>query len=710
MAYITLSFLGLLILALGAFAIMLYSLPLPSDLTFRFSESSHILDRNGQLIATYSPAEKRVYKPLAEISPLLQKAVIAVEDHRFYEHSGIDLNGILRAVWGYFTGQPDTGGGSTITQQLAREAFLTKEVTLVRKIKEIMVAFRLEQKYSKQEILEYYLNAVYFGQNAYGAEAAALTYFAKHAKDLNLAEAAWLAGVINAPSIFGSPENREAAKERQEWVLHQMKVYGFVDEASWEAAMSTELMFSESAIRLESDAPYFVDWVRALLEEKYSANFLLQGGLTIYTSLDLQLQRWANEAMEEAYKYWEEEGVLDHELKDERGVTQPQGALVALDPKTGGVLAMVGGRDWYETKYNRAMAPRQPGSSFKIFDYAAALEKRIVTPATILVSEEIDVNGWKPTEYTGDVDPGAKHFYGPLTVREALRVSSNVIAVKVALQVGLETVIEYAHKMGVTAEIPPYPSIAIGSAEISPLEMAQAYSVLANLGKLQVATPIFRVVDREGNILEEYKPAPQQVINSSTAYVLTDLFKNVYRNTRRAYVEGLIAAGKTGTTDRFQDAWFIGYTPNIVVAVCNGNDSRDIPFITGYNIGAGIPSTIWHAFMERAKAVLPNDDWEMPPGVLRKNGELFIAGTEFMVTFTPTTPTVPVNTETPSWLLPTSPSVSPTGTPTFSSPTPSPSPSQTPSFTPTPTSSPPPVNTETPSWLIPPSPTIGPPV
>ncbi len=705
-----------MILTLSAFAIMLYSLPLPSDLTFRFSESSHILDRNGQLIATYSPAEKRVYRPLSEISPLLQKAVVAVEDHRFFEHSGIDFTCILRAIWGYFTNQPDTtGGGSTITQQLAREAFLTKEVTLIRKIKEIMIAFRLEQKYSKEQILEYYLNAVYFGQNAYGAEAAALTYFAKHAKDLNLAEAAWLAGVLNAPSALGSPENRAAAQQRQEWVLYKMKVYGFVDEASWERALATDLVFSESAIRLESDAPYFVDWVRAILEEKYSANFLLQGGLTIHTSLDLRMQRWANEAMEEAYEYWEGEGVLDPELKDERGVAQPQGALVALDPGTGGVLAMVGGRDWYETKYNRALAPRQPGSSFKIFDYTAALEKKIVTPATILVSEEIDVNGWKPTEYTGDVDPGAKHFYGPLTVRDALRVSSNVIAVKVALQVGLDTVIDYTHKMGVTTEIPAYPSIAIGSAEISPLEMAQAYSVLANMGRLQVATPVFRIVDREGNVLEEHQPAPQQVINPSTTYIMTDIFKTVYRNTRRAYVEGLIAAGKTGTTDRFQDAWFIGYTPNIVVAVCNGNDSRDIPFLTGYNIGAGIPSTIWRAFMERAQAAIPNEDWEMPPGVLRRNGELFIAGTEHMVTFTPTTPitptspTIPVNTETPSWLFPTLPSISPSGAPS----SPSELPTETPSFPPTNSPSPAPTSnlppTLTPTFL-PTSPTTGPPV
>lgn len=694
LAYILIGLLSLIIIGLGVFVYYLYTIPIPQDLTFSFSESSTILDRNGKLIATYSPAEKRIYKSLDEISPYLQKAVIAVEDHRFYEHSGIDIRGILRAFWNdLFYGQV-VEGASTITQQLAREAFLTKEVSLSRKIKEIMVAFRLEQRYSKNEILESYLNAVYFGQNAYGAEAAALTYFGKHAKDLNLAEASWLAGVINAPSILGSPEHRDLALERQKEVLSKMKVYRFIDEGEYDEALGTQLVFSESAIKLESEAPYFVDLVRMELEQKYSTNILLKGGLTIYTTLDLQMQRWANEAVDETYKYWEDEGVLDPELRDEKGVKQPQGALVALDPRTGDVLAMVGGRDWFETKYNRALAPRQPGSSFKIFDYTAAIENRIVTPATVLVSEEIDVNGWKPTEYTGDVDPGVKKYYGPLTVRDALRVSSNIIAIKVSLQVGLDKVIEYAHKMGVTVDIPPYPSIAIGAAEIPPLEMAQAYGVLANYGKLVPATVIRKIVDREGNVLEDNPPRPQQVISPATAYVMTDLFKTVYRNTRRAYVEGLIAAGKTGTTDRFQDAWFIGYTPDIVVAVCNGNDSRDIPFITKYNIGAGIPATMWHAFMVKAKEVLSNEDWVMPQGVVRKDGEVFLAGTENMATSTPTA----VVTQTPSWI---------TQTPSWLIP-PSPTQTLTPSFTPTPTPTTPTTPTTLTPTLSPPSPTLTP--
>ena len=706
LTYILIGVLGLLIIGLGVFVYILYTVPIPHDLTFSFSESSHILDRNGKVIATYSPSEKRIYRSLAEISPHLQKAVVAIEDHRFYEHSGIDLIGIARALWNDVIYGQMVEGASTITQQLAREAFLTKEVSLTRKIKEVMVAFRLEQKYSKDEILEYYLNAVYFGQNAYGAEAAALTYFGKPARDLNLAESAWLAGVMNAPSVLGSPDNRELAKERQKEVLNRMKTYRFIDESEYDEALATELFFSESAIKLESEAPYFVDLVRMELEEKYSTNLLLKGGLVIYTTLDLQMQRWANEAMEEGYKYWEDEEVLDPNLRDEKGVKQPQGALIALDPRTGDVLAMVGGRDWYETKYNRALAPRQPGSSFKIFDYTAAIDNRIVTPATVLVSEEIDINGWKPTEYTGDVDPGAKNFYGPLAVRDALRVSSNVIAIKVSLQVGLDKVIEYAHKMGVKVDIPAYPSIAIGAAEISPLEMAQAYGVLANYGKLVPATVIRKIVDREGNVLEDNPPKPQQVISPATAYLMTDLFKTVYRNTRRAYVDGLIAAGKTGTTDRFQDAWFIGYTPEIVVAVCNGNDSRDIPFITRYNIGAGIPATLWHSFMIRAREVLANEDWITPQGVVRKDGEIFLAGTENMATSTPTvniTQTPSWITQTPSWMIPPSPTqtltpsstISPT--PTFTPTLPPPSPTLTPSFSPTPSPPPPPpIQTSTP--------------
>jgi penicillin-binding protein 1A len=673
--YILLGVLCLLVIGLGIFAYILYTLPLPQDLSFNFSESSQILDRNGKLIATYSPAEKRVYRPLAEISSHLQDAILAIEDHRFYEHSGIDINGFFRAAWGYVTGNHDTGGGSTITQQLAREAFLTKEATLTRKIKEMMVAFRLEQKYSKNEILESYLNAVYFGQMAYGAEAASLTYFGKHAIDVSIAEAAWLAGVINAPSILGDPAYRTSSIERQRLVLYRMKTYGFIDEATYDQALNTELVFTESAIKMESDAPYFTDLVREKLEEKYSSTLLIQGGMTIYTTLDLQMQRWANEAMTEAYQYWIDEGEIDPTIKDEEGVSQPQGALIALDPRTGDILAMVGGRDWYETPYNRTLVRRQPGSSFKIFDYTAAIDRKIVNPATILVSEEIKLPDYNPTEYTGELEAGSKNYYGPLSVKDAIIKSSNIIAIKVSLQVGLDNVIDYAHRLGVSAELQPYYSMPIGSQEIMPIEMAQAYGVLATGGQFNRAIAIRRVVDRDGNLLEESQPEQEQVLSPATAYVMTSLFKNVYQNTGRAYVDGLTAAGKTGTTDRFQYAWFIGYTPDIVVATYNGNDTPDFRdsegrlVYTTRNIGAGIPSTIWHNFMVKAQAVLSGADWEMPAGIVAKDGFYFLAGTENMPTKTPTPTTTPSSTtRTPTSPLPpvtSYPSPSPSYTPTY---------------------------------------------
>ncbi len=729
LAYIALAILALILIGLATFAVVLYSIPVPEakNLSFSFSESSHIIDRNGVLIATYSPAEKRVYKPLAEISPLLQQAVISVEDHRFYEHYGIDLNGLARAVWDYVTTGQIQGGGSTLTQQLAREGFyLTKEVNLTRKIKEIMLAFRIEQSYSKGQILELYLNAVYYGQNAFGAEAAALTYFGKHASEVNLAEAAWLAGVINVPSVLGSPDNREAAKERQELVLYRMKTYRMIDEGEYDQASSMELTFSESAIHLESDAPYFITWVRGILEGKYPSEILLKGGLTIQTSLDLTMQRWANEAITEAYRYWtEDQGELDPTMKDDEGVTQPQGALVALDPKTGDVLAMTGGRDWNETEVNRVLRARQPGSAFKIFDYTAAIDKKIINPATRLVSEEIDLNGWKPNEYTGVAEGGSASYAGEMTVREAIKKSSNVIAIKVALQVGLENVIEYAHKMGITAELPPYPSLAIGGVEVTPLEMAQAYAVLANMGSSVQANPIRKITDREGTVLEDNPPLLTQVLSPATCYVMTDLFKGVYQNTGYAIVDGLIAAAKTGTTDEFKDAWFCGYTPNIVAVARNGNDYDYVPFRMK-NIGAWIPATIWHDFMIKVATIQPSEDWRMPPGVIRKDGEVYLVGTENMVTATPSTPTVNITatpswipTQTPSWLLPPSspsplPTPSPSPTPTTSPiptsspsffPTPKPTPTPTtptprPTPTPTPTPTKPPI-TETPSWLLP---------
>lgn len=698
LAYIALAILALILIGLATFAVVLYSIPVPEakNLSFSFSESSQIIDRNGALIATYSPAEKRVYKPLAEISPLLQQAIIAVEDHRFYEHYGIDVNGLARAVWDYATTGQVQGGGSTLTQQLAREAYLTKEVNLIRKFKEIMLAFRIEQAYSKEQILELYLNAVYYGQNAYGAEAAALTYFGKHASELNLAEAAWLAGVINVPSVLGSPDNRDAAKERQELVLNRMKTYRMINEGEYDQAVATELIFSESAIRLESDAPYFVTWVRGILEEKYPSEVLLKGGLTIQTSLDLQMQRWANEAITEAYRYWtEDQGELDPTIKDDEGVSQPQGALVALDPKTGDVLAMTGGRDWNETEVNRVLRARQPGSAFKIFDYTAAIDKKIINPATRLVSEEIDLNGWKPNEYTGVAEGGSASYAGEMTVREAVKKSSNVIAIKVALQVGLDNVIAYAHKMGITAELPPYPSIAIGGVEVTPLEMAQAYAVLANMGSSVQANPIRKITDREGTVLEDNPPLLTQVLSPATSYVMTDLFKGVYQNTGYAVVDGLIAAAKTGTTDEFKDAWFCGYTPNIVAVARNGNDYDYVPFKMK-NIGAWIPATIWHDFMVKIATIQPSEDWPMPPGVIRKDGEVYLVGTENMVTVTPSTPTVNI-TATPSWI--------PTQTPSWLLPPPSPSPTPTPSPSPSPTPTMPPIPTSSPSFFPTPKPT-----
>jgi 1A family penicillin-binding protein len=733
LAYIALGVLALILIGLAAFAVILYTIPVPAakDLTFTFSESSQIVDRNGTLIATYSPDEKRVYKPLSEISPLLQNALIAVEDHRFYEHSGIDTNGIARAVWDYVTTGEVQGGGSTLTQQLAREAYkLSKEVSVMRKIKEIMLAFRIEQAYSKEQILELYLNAVYFGQNAYGAEAAALTYFGKHASEVNLVESAWLAGVINAPSVLGAPENREAAKQRQELVLDRMKTYRFITEGEFDQAMSADLNFSETAIKLESDAPYFVTWVKGILEGSFDGEVLKKGGLTVETTLDLRMQRWATEAMSEAYKYWtDEKGLLDPSWQYE-GVSQPQGALVALDPKTGGILAMSGGRDWNQTEVNRTLRARPPGSSFKIFDYSAAIDKKIVTPATKLVSEAIDVSGWKPTEYTGDFEPGSQFFYGEMSVRDAIKKSSNVIAVKVALQVGLENVIEYAHKMGIQSELQPYPSVAIGSMAVTPLEMAQAYAVLANMGNAVEANPILKITNREGTVLEDNTtPKLTPVLSPATCYIMTDLFKGVYQNTGYAYIDDYIAAGKTGTTDYFLDAWFCGYTPNIVVVTRNGHDYDELIQDFQYkNIGAWIPATIWYDFMVKVAEVEPSEDWPMPTGVIRKDGEVFLVGTENMATKTPTTPTVNITvtpswiaTQTPSWLFPTpspppspmpstpSPHPHPTPTPTKSHlpkfppkgpPTTTPTPKPKPSPTPSPTPTRPPI-TETPSWLLP---------
>jgi penicillin-binding protein 1A len=690
--------------------------------------TSEIYDRNGVLLAQLWKDEFRYYVPYERIPAILVKAVIATEDKSYWVHRGVDMEGAFRAVLANLRSGTIQEGGSTITQQLATALFLTPDQTMERKVKEAILAMRLEATYPKQKIMEMYLNQVFFGKGAYGVEAASLSYFGIHVQQLSLAQAALLAGLIAAPNGLSPYRNPEGAKARQAEVLSRMERLGMITEDQMEQALQSPLEYHDTSVS-PWKAPYFVDYVIDLLLQEYGPTMVYQGGLRVTTSLDIRLQEAAEQAAAEGVQKWQEQGAWPADLVNASGVPQPQLALVAIDPRNGELLAMVGGTSYEKSKFNRVVqAQRQPGSSFKIFDYSTALESGTLRPSDILVSEPIDINGWQPSEYRESIDSTEKRYYGALTVRQALVQSSNIAAIKVTIKAGLENVIAMAHAMGITADLQPYPALAIGAQEVKPIEMAQAYGVLADGGLRAQPRPILRITRWDDSLVKEYKPAEERVLSFRTAYQMTDYFQSVIRPTE-AYIEGLPSAGKTGTTDRLRDAWFCGYTPVISCVVWTGADSDDVPFYTRYNIGMHIPASIWRLFMQKATAILPTPDF--PPYeeensverlICMASGRLagpycpedqlvwetFMAGTE---------PTrlcnihrEPVETPTVT-ILPVSPRAP------WSSPTPTPSPSPTPTLAP-PVLSPsapslPPDDIQSllsPSPLPSPTPTLAPPV
>ncbi|MCX5970257.1 MAG: PBP1A family penicillin-binding protein [Coprothermobacterota bacterium] len=575
--------------------------------------TTEIYDRNGVLLAQLWQDEFRYYIPLNRIPAVLLQAVTATEDKNFWVHRGVDLEGTMRAVLANLRSGQIEEGGSTITQQLARALYhLDPRQTLQRKISEAILSLRLEASFSKEKILEMYLNQIFFGEGAYGVEAAARTYFGVGVEQLDLAQAALLAGLIVAPSKISPYRDPEGAKARQGEVLARMQRQGTIDQQLMEEAMAEPLRFHDLSVQAWK-APYFVDYVKGLLLDEYGPTILYQGGMRVTSSLDLRLQAFAEKAATEGVRYWQEQKEWPTDLVDALGVPQPQLALAAIDPTNGDLLAMVGGTDYASSNYNRAsQAQRQPGSSFKIFDYATALESGVLKPYETLVSEPIKVQtgseSWEPSEYRDNPNSSEKRYYGPLTVRQALVQSSNIAAVKVALRAGLDNVIAMAHAMGITTDLQAVPSLAIGSCEVIPLEMAQAYGVLAKGGVKAQLRPILRVLNWDGSLRKSYQPSEQRVLSFQTAYQLTDYFQSVIRPTQ-AFIEGLPSAGKTGTTDMLRDAWFCGYTPALSCAVWTGADDASVPFFSSKNIGMYMPASIWRLFVEKAITILPKPDF-----------------------------------------------------------------------------------------------------
>ncbi|MCX7781253.1 MAG: penicillin-binding protein 1A [Negativicutes bacterium] len=636
---------------LGFLTASIHTMPsLKGDI--RPAASSQIFDTNGKLIATIHSVENRLPVPISKVPKHLQDAFIAAEDVRFYQHLGIDPRGIIRAIWANIVDRSVSEGGSTITQQLAKNALLSQERTLKRKIQEAILAIQIERQYSKKEILELYLNQIYFGQGAYGVQAASQTYFAKNVEDLTLAEAAMLAGIPKSPNYYSPLNNLKAAKERQNTVLEQMVKYGYISQEAADKAAKTEIKLSKRSGASGAIATYFVDYVTQQLIDKYGADAVYKDGLKIYTTLDIDMQRAAERAMEQLPTY-----------RTENGIKQPQGALVAIEPSTGHIKAMVGGRG--NDQFNRAvMAERQPGSAFKPFVYLAAIESGM-TPASIIDDNPISFGNWSPVNYDGK-------FRGPVTLRSALEQSLNVVAVKLANQVGVDKPLYYAQQMGISTLVlrgstnDRNLAMSLGGLTrgVTPLEIASAYGVLANQGIRVEPMAIIKVTDRSGKVLEENRSREKVVINERSAYLLTDMMKGVITHgTGAAANIGRPAAAKTGTTSDYKDAWFVGFTPDLVAAVWMGNDNDGV---LGGITGGATPALIWRSFMLEAAAKYPVRDFIRPSGIVSatistKDGllvndpkaaadpknkdvrtEIFIEGTQ------PTKPSTPAVTPPPN--------------------------------------------------------------
>jgi penicillin-binding protein 1A len=659
-------------------------------------------------------AEKGIFVPIQKIPDHMINAVIAVEDSRFYRHKGVDYIAIARAVVKDIIHAGLKEGGSTITQQLAKVLFLTPEKTLKRKVREAALAFKIENNLSKKEILELYLNKIYFGHGAYGVEMASRIYFGKPVHDISLSEAALIAGLIKAPSLYSPYNDLAKSRDRQMIVLSRMEEEGYIKRSEKEAALKQPIYLSSTRKGVEANN-YFIEYVRKDLETRYGEEVVYKSGLMVYTTLDRKAQHNAAKAMQEGLRELDKRrgwrGVIEHKkdvdiekelrtrellataiinpgdissglvlkvsdrealiktrgvigklsiedarwasnileskkavrrfLKDFRltqilnpgdvvrvsikGIyrndvrlsleqePEVEGALVAMAPETGYIRALIGGYDFVRSEYNRAvLAKRQPGSAFKPIIYAAAMDNGF-TPASIVVDEPVTYYGgakgeWSPENYD-------HKFYGPTRLREALTYSRNVVTVKLVESMGIDRVIDFARSLGMQGEIPRDFTIALGSISISPLELALCYNIFANSGMKAKPIAIKYVTDSKGRVLESNEPEVEAVITPETAFLVTSMMEDVvkYGTGWRAKALGRPVAAKTGTTNDYRDAWFVGYTANLLSAVWVGFD--DMRPLGPAETGARAASPVWASFMKNSDSgELMN--FTIPPGII----------------------------------------------------------------------------------------------
>ena len=576
--------------------------------------ASAVYDRSGRLIGNLY-YYRRIWQPLSKIPRNLQNAVVAIEDARFYRHNGIDLRGMARAVMRDLIPGHSLEGGSTITQQLAKIVLLSSERTLSRKLQDISYALEIEKVYTKQEILELYLNSVYLAHGNVGMEAASRYYFNKSTSQLSLEEAALLAGLIRSPENYSPTKHPQAARERRNVVLKEMLEQKYISQSQYKRAVASGLHVVKQGESAGVGA-YFLDYVREYLVKNlgFSEDELRWGGYKIYTTLDLNYQRRAELALQQIPGF--------------SAKIQPQAALVTLDPTNGGILAMVGGRDYARSQLNRSItAYRQPGSAVKPFVYATAFEKGAYNAASVFEDKPLSItleNGtvWTPTNYDNT-------YNGRMTLREALRQSVNSVAVQLLQAVGVDAVAEQMEKMVINSLVKSGSNndlnlapLALGGLTkgVTPMELALAYTPFANQGNLVKPFAVRKVLDGHGNLLKQFAPAsPQPALSPQTAFIMTMLMEDVIdRGTGvRAKLPERPAAGKTGTTSDYTNAWFVGYTPDLLTTVWIGNDRQGVPMrYKEGNIGSASAAEIWGNYMRAITVGRPVTQFTQPSGIV----------------------------------------------------------------------------------------------
>lgn len=605
--WISLLFITGFLIAIGVFTYSYFSSDLisPDRIMNRNNTGITLLDDQGQAYWTFYQAKYRQEVDLSHISKVTQYAIIASEDKDFYTHPGFSAKAILRSLFADLEAQKVVSGGSTITQQLVKYSLLEPQQSFLRKYQEIILAQSIEAKFSKQQILQMYLNSAYFGEGAFGIEEAAQTYFAKNSSNLDLAESAFLTGLLPAPSTL-SPfsGNLKEAQVHQRIVLEKMSEQGYISKQDEKTATTEQLNFNSSPESLNTIAPDFALMVRDQLVQQFGEEEIARSGFTVTTTLNLNWEKYTQQ-------------VLQNQVQNLRGDGATNGAVVVEDPTTGQIKALVGSVDWnnpYFGKINMAISPRQPGSSFKPIYYSAALEEHVITPATILQDRPTTFGtNYHPRDYDGK-------YRGPVTVRRALANSLNIPSVEVMQMLGVPNAIEMADRLGITTlQDPSYYglALALGAGEVKLTEMTNVYATFANQGLENSPTIISSIIDKSGNSVYWPTPLPQQVLDPGVAFLISSILSDNKTRSEEfgnALTISRPAAVKTGTTEDFRDAWTLGYTPSLTIGVWVGNDNN-IPMdnVAG-SLGA---APIWRDLMETFLASTPVEQFNPPSGVTK---------------------------------------------------------------------------------------------